>query len=117
MTASKLYYAFAPSSATFNNVLANHMANFTAAVKHQAIRGHLSKAVDGGSMIGVPVTLSGSQPGRNTTDEESLFTFADLPASGSYNVMPSLDEYKFTAGTRGFNNLPADLSIRVKERS
>jgi pyrrolidone-carboxylate peptidase/uncharacterized protein (DUF2249 family) len=110
ITPSKLYYACTPSSATFNNLAANQTVNFTAALKHQTISGHLTKAFDGSSMVGVAVTLSGSQSRTTTSDEEGNFSFADLPAIGSYSVMPTLDDYEFTPGTRGFNNLPGDVN-------
>lgn len=107
ITPSKTNYTFSPTSASFSNIGANQIANFSATLKVYRIGGRVTTS-GGAALSGVTVKLSGSQTATATTDATGNYSFANLPAGGSYTVTPSRTNYAFTPVARTFNDLNAD---------
>lgn len=54
---------------------------------------------DNTPLVGVKITLSGSQSVTTNTDNNGNYIFAGLPTSGRYVVTPASDEYNFDSAT------------------
>ena len=104
LTPSKSLYNFAPPSRTLNNLSGNQTINFAATLQMFSINGRVVNA-GGNAISGVTLQLSGSQSGTATTDANGNYSFANLPATGSYAVTPSKANHSFTPPSQTFNNL------------
>jgi hypothetical protein len=103
---SERHHTFTPQNASFNNLSANQSADFAATLNHHIISGRVVGA--GGTGIpGVTVELSGSQSGTAATDVGGHYSFANLPAGGSYTIKASRANYTFT-DAQSFDDLSAD---------
>jgi hypothetical protein len=107
VTPSKTNYNFTPPSRAFVNLAANQTGDFTAALNLHSISGRVADAGNVG-LAGATVTLSGSQSAVTTTDAGGNYSFASLPAGGSYTVSPSKSHYTFAPPSRAFTNLGAN---------
>ena len=73
-----------------------------------AVRGQVTNSADGRPMAGVTVTLSGAHSASTTTDDSGGYSFASLPAGGSYTVTAARANYAFAPASRTFNDLDGD---------
>jgi hypothetical protein len=110
VTPSSTLYDFGTQSRTFNNLSGNETADFTAVVRRFRIAGQLKDA-NGGILSGAVVTLTvgGGANATAQTDTEGRYVFTDLPAVGSYVVVPFKADYTFTPSAARFQNLTADI--------
>jgi photosystem II stability/assembly factor-like uncharacterized protein len=107
VSATKPHFTMAPPSQSFNNLTSNQTLNFTATATNAAfftINGKV--ASNGVGLSGVTVTLSGSQPGIRTTDNNGNYSF-ELAGGGNYTVTPSILGFTFGPASQTFNNLSA----------
>src|SRR6185436_6192081 len=83
VSAAKAHFTMAPPSQTFNNLTSNQTLNFTAtasATAFHVVSGQITN--NGTGLVGVTVTLSGSQSGLRTTDANGNYSF-ELAAGGN----------------------------------
>jgi uncharacterized repeat protein (TIGR01451 family) len=107
VTPSLVNHTFTPPSQTFVNLQANRAADFTGTRNTFTVSGRVADS-SGVGLPGVGLALSGSQSAAATTDASGNYTFAGLPAGGSYTVTPALANYTFTPPARAFNNLSSN---------
>jgi hypothetical protein len=60
---------------------------------------------------GILVRLSGSQEATTQTDADGVFTFARLPAGGTYTVIPAQDTYSLTPRNQIFVSLSGNETV------
>jgi hypothetical protein len=101
---------FSPTSRSFSNINSDQIADFTGTAPAVRVSGRVLNANTGG-VIGVTVTLSGSQSGSVLTDSGGNYNFPNLPAGGTYTVTPSRGTDKFVPSTRTVSNVFSDQSI------
>ena len=107
VSAAKAHFTMAPPSQTFNNLTSNQTLNFTAtasATAFHVVSGQITN--NGTGLVGVTVTLSGSQSGLRTTDANGNYSF-ELAAAGNYTLTPALLGFTFGPLNLTFNNLSA----------
>ena len=107
VSATKPHFTIAPSSQTFNNLNSDQVLDFTATATNApffTISGQVTE--NGVGLAGVTITLSGSQPGLRTTDNNGNYSF-ELAGGGNYTVTPSSLGFTFAATSQTFNNLSA----------
>jgi hypothetical protein len=107
VSAAKAHFTMAPPSQTFNNLTSNQTLNFTATASATAfyvISGQITN--NGAGLVGVTVTLSGSQSGLRTTEANGNYSF-ELAAGGNYTLTPALLGFTFGPLNLTFNNLSA----------
>ena len=64
--------------------------------------------VAGAGMPGVAVALSGSQSVTTQTNSNGYYTFADLPTSGRYVIIPTKNHYTFNSASKTFTTPSED---------
>ncbi|HEX7999990.1 MAG TPA: carboxypeptidase regulatory-like domain-containing protein [Pyrinomonadaceae bacterium] len=90
------------------NALAGHQTlSFSGVRSVYTIQGKALNAT-GEGLGGVTVNLSGSQTATTTTDAQGNYSFADLPAAGTYDVAASRVFYVLSPQHQTFNNLGAN---------
>ena len=97
----------APPSQSFSNLTSNQILNFTATATNApffTISGQVTENSVG--LAGVTVTLSGSQAGVRTTDNNGNYSF-EVAGGGNYTVTPSVLGFAFGPPSQTFNNLSA----------
>jgi photosystem II stability/assembly factor-like uncharacterized protein len=107
VSAAKPHFIMTPPSQSFSNLQSNQTVNFIATPTNApfyTISGHVTN--NGAPLAGVTVTLSGSQSGITTTDNNGAYSFT--LAGGNYTLTPSLPGFIFTPPGRTFTNLGAD---------
>jgi hypothetical protein len=107
VTASKANYTVTPPSATFNNLVSDRTADFSAAPQNLNIGGRVTAAAGGAALSGVTVTLSGARAATATTDAGGNYSFS-VPADADYTVTPSKPNYDFTPASHSFRALDAN---------
>ncbi|MET0648421.1 MAG: DUF2012 domain-containing protein, partial [Pyrinomonadaceae bacterium] len=100
-------YTFAPGSATFANLGGNQTADFAATINRHNVSGRVADKNNAG-IQGATVTLTGSQSGTTTTDAQGNYSFANLPAGGSYTLTAARANYTFSPASVAVNDLGAD---------
>lgn len=102
---------FVPSTKTFTNVFSDQSINFTLVYD---ISGRVTDG-SGNGVAAVTITLSGAQSATVQTDSNGNYLFADLPAAGSYTVVPSKVDpiltYVFTPPSQTVSSLSANQAI------
>ena len=107
VSASKPAFTMAPTSQSFNNLSSNQVQDFTATATNAAFFTISGQVTDNGAgFAGVAVTLSGSQSGVRTTDNNGTYLF-EVPGGGNYTVTPSVTGFAFGPPSQTFNNLSA----------
>jgi hypothetical protein len=106
ITPSKTGYTFSPTSQTYNNLGANQTLNFTATRSYE-ITGRIISTTDT-AISGVTVTLSGSQTGSATTDDQGLYTIPSVGLGGTYTVTPSKTGYSFGPASQTVSSMAGD---------
>ena len=105
VSASKPHFTMAPVSQSFNNLTSNQTLNFTATVTGDpffTISGQITD--NGAGLAGVTVTLTGSQSGIRTTDNNGNYSF-EVAGGGNYVVTPSATAFTFGPPSQTLNNL------------
>lgn len=100
-------HTFTPASSSYANLGANQYAVYVVALSVHTISGRVTSAA-GLPFAGTTVRLSGSQSATTTTDANGSYAFNSLPATGNYEVTPSLKNHAFTPSSLTFNNLGAN---------
>jgi hypothetical protein len=101
VTPSKTGLTFDPVNQTFTNAVTNQTANFFQVYS-------ISGRVTDSSSVAMPnatLTLSGSRTGTTLSDANGNYSFAALPAKGSYTVTPFKDDPLLT-----YTSSPVNLS-------
>jgi parallel beta-helix repeat protein len=107
VSASKPHFNMAPPSQSFSNLNSNQTLNFVATPTNApffTISGQITN--NGAGLSAVTVTLSGSQSGIRTTDDNGNYSF-ELLNGGNYTVTPSVIGFAFGPTSQTFNNLSA----------
>jgi hypothetical protein len=104
--AAKKGYVFDPAFVD-TVVAADQETNFSA-VPLYTVRGRILDA-GGKALSRVVVSLSGSVTATATTNSSGDFTFAGLPATGSYSITPALAGYVFSPESAQISDLPGDV--------
>src|SRR6185369_12320107 len=105
VSAAKPHFTFAPPSQNFNNLNSNQTLDFIATPTNApffTISGQVTE--NGAGLASVTVTLSGSQSGLRTTDNNGNYSF-EVPGGGNYSVTASLFSLSFNPPSQTFNNL------------
>ena len=111
VSASKVHFTMAPPSQTFNNVVSDHNLDFSANTSDAPFYTISGQVTDNGAgLSGVTVTLSGSQSGLRTTDNNGNYSF-ELIAGGNYTVTPSILGYTFAPPSQTFNPLSGPQTV------
>ena len=108
VTATKPHFTMAPTSQTFNNLTSNQTQNFIATATGAPFYTISGQVAEAGELRSV-MTLSGSQPGTRTTDNNGNYSF-ELAGGGNYTVTPARFGFTFTPPNQTFNNLSAAQS-------
>ena len=107
LTPSLKHYTFAPASATFNVLGGDKTADFAATLNRHSISGRVADK-NGAGVQGATVALSGSQTATATTDAQGNYTFANLPAGGSYTLGVTRANYTFAPPSIAVGDLGAN---------
>ena len=104
LSASLKNYIFTPPAAALQSLGGDRTVDFTAALDRHSILGRVAY-VSGAPVAGVTLTLSGAQAGTTTSDAQGNYSFADLPAGGSYTVSAALAHHSLAPASQTFNDL------------
>ena len=91
---------------------ANTVSGSTRVTQTYTISGRVADGY-GNAISGATVTLSGTQSGTTTADNNGNYSFANLQASGNYNLFPSKAGQYFGFGSPA-NNLSSDLTVNLR---
>ncbi|MGH9969610.1 MAG: carboxypeptidase regulatory-like domain-containing protein [Pyrinomonadaceae bacterium] len=102
--ASNEFYTFASQNVA--DLSSNQIVNFTGLWRF-ILSGRVT-GTGGNGLIGITVTLSGSESATTTTDGNGNYSLR-ATATGNYSLTPSMTQsyYTFAPATRSFNNLAA----------
>ena len=88
VTPSLAGFAFTPPSRTFNNLQANQTAaDFTTNAVTHTLSGRVADSA-GQGILGINLTLSGTQSAVTTTDAAGNYSFAGLAHGGNFTLTP-----------------------------
>lgn len=105
ISASKPHFTMTPTTQTFNNLNSDKVQDFAALQSDSPfykISGQITE--NGAGLPGVTVTLTGSQVGLKTTDNNGNYSF-ELIVGGNYTLTPSLLGFNFAPANTNFNGL------------
>ncbi|QQS40629.1 MAG: carboxypeptidase regulatory-like domain-containing protein [Acidobacteriota bacterium] len=102
-------YLFDRPYASFLNIQDSNRVAFTATAGSFDIGGSVRDET-GEPVAGVRIRLAGGRTLEIETDSEGNYSFADLPANGSFRVIPVADGFQFTPLEYFFNDLQSDLA-------
>ncbi|HMF55852.1 MAG TPA: carboxypeptidase regulatory-like domain-containing protein [Pyrinomonadaceae bacterium] len=107
VTASKTRYIFSPQSQSLIRLSSAQTVNFNGALQN-TITGRVTDA-GGRGLIGVTITLSGSENAKTVTDGDGNYSLS-ATAGGFYTVTPSIEQdyYTFAPASQAFNSLTSD---------
>src|SRR5205823_8187042 len=108
LTPSEVSYRFDPASRAVSSLQSDQAGiDFTGRVVTHSITGSV---VDGGAGIpGVTLTLAGALSSVTRTDAAGNFTFAGVPAGGSFVVTPAKEGFSFNPPNRVIADISADV--------
>jgi hypothetical protein len=107
VTVSKTNYTFDPPSRTFTNLSTNQTGDFVATLNIYSISGRV--ILKGTGLSGVTITLTGSQSGSATTDDNGDYSLK-VPAESTVTLTPAKATYDFSPGRKTFSNLSGNQS-------
>ena len=114
VSAAKPHFTMAPPSQSFNNLNSNQTLNFTATATNAPFFTISGQVTDNGAgLAGVTMTLSGSQPGIRTTDNNGNYSF-EVAGGGNYTITPSALGFTFGPSSQTFNNLSAIANRKLR---
>ena len=105
VSAAKPHFTMVPASQTFNNLNSDQVLDFSANTSDSpfyTVSGQVTN--NGTGLPGITVTLSGSQSGVRTTDNNGNYSF-ELIVGGNYTVTPSGLGFTFSPPSQTFNPL------------
>ena len=106
LTPTRQNYVFNPSNRNINySGLSQTNLDFAASLVSYPINGRVTN--NGNGLSGVTLSLTGSQTGQITTDNNGDYSFT-ATAEGNYLITPALSGYTFNPNSRSFVNLSAD---------
>ncbi|MBA3241881.1 MAG: carboxypeptidase regulatory-like domain-containing protein, partial [Acidobacteria bacterium] len=109
VTPSFAGFTFTPPSRTFNNLQANQTgADFTTNAVTHTLSGRVADS-GGQGILGINLTLSGTQSAVTTTDAAGNYSFTGLANGGNFTLTPSETNFRFVPVSRQVNNLQADV--------
>ncbi len=107
VSAAKPHFTMAPPSQNFSNLNSNQTLDFTATPTNAPFFTIGGQVIDNGiGLAGITVTLSGSQSGLRTTDNNGNYSF-EVAGGGNYSVTASVAALSFNPPNQSFNNLSA----------
>ena len=109
VTVSKRHYSFATDSQSFVRPTDNITVAFNAQLNRHSISGRITR-MDGTGVSGLTVQLTQSVATPVITDSNGYYSFSQLPAGGTYMVVPVSTTRAFTPVSTTFNDLSADGS-------
>lgn len=95
VTPSLPKFMFSPPAVTFNNLSTNRVFNFTGRVATFTISGGVLNDVNGSTIPGFTIGLTGTRTGTAVTTF-SGYSFSELPVDGDYTVTANLGNGVFT---------------------
>lgn len=110
VTPTLKHHTLSPGSRTMVTPSGDQVFDSAATFNHHKING-LIKDAGGVAIAGVAVTLSGSQSATVNTGADGSYSFANLPAGGSYTVSPRKTSYTFSPANQTFPDLGSDQSL------
>jgi CSLREA domain-containing protein len=109
LTPSEVGFRFAPPSRTAGNLQGDQTnLDFTGQAITYAITGTVVNG-SGAGLPGVGVTLAGARSGVALTDAAGNYTFAGVPAGGSFVVTLTKDGFSFNPPNRSIADIGADV--------
>lgn len=108
VTATKDHYVF--QSETIVTPASNQFTSISGTLARHTIAGRVL-ANTGSPLANATVTLSGTEERTATTAEDGNYSFADLPAGGSYVVSVTRDNYSFSISSQSVTDLSNDLFV------
>jgi hypothetical protein len=99
-------YVITPQATIVKSLPADSTVNFTT-VPLYSISGTVKNS-GGAAITGALVSLTGSQTGTTTTDNNGAYSFNGLRADGTYTLTPSRIHYGFAPPSSTFNTLPGN---------
>jgi hypothetical protein len=101
------HFQFTPVSRNFTDLSSDQQTSFQGTLNKHSISGKLTDS-SGTPMSGVSISLSGSVVSTATTDATGNYSFANLPAGGSYSVVPVSSEFFYTPVNLSFSDLSSN---------
>ncbi|MFL6335798.1 MAG: carboxypeptidase regulatory-like domain-containing protein [Pyrinomonadaceae bacterium] len=109
LTPSETGYRFTPPGRTFSNLQGDQTGqDFNGAVIGYTIKGAVTNG-SGAGLPGVRVTLAGARSAVALTDASGNYTFAGVPAGGSFVVTLERDGFGFDPPNRFISDIGADV--------
>jgi hypothetical protein len=105
----KSLYTFTPASTSFNGVLENKTADFTAKYLDSVNISGIVKLSDGTPVKGVNLKLTGASNQQVLSSDSGKYSFK-VPTLGTYYITPSLPCYTFNPAQRTYENLSSEQS-------
>ena len=108
ITPSETSYRFTPPSRTVNNLQSVQTGlDFTGTLITYTLTGRIVDG-SGAGLPGVAVTLAGARSGVTVTDASGNYSFASVPAGGSFVVTPEKDGFSFNPPNFVITDINAD---------
>jgi CSLREA domain-containing protein len=109
LTPSEVSFRFDPPGRTFNNLQSDQTGlDFTGRVVTHTVTGTIVNG-SGAGLSGVTVTLAGARSAVALTDASGNFTFAGVPAGGSFVLTPEKEGFSFNPPNRVIADIGADV--------
>jgi protocatechuate 3,4-dioxygenase beta subunit len=110
ISAAKTHYSFNPQSLNINNLENSQTLNFKGALVRYELAGRVTDG-SGRGLIGMTVTLSGSESATVITDSGGNYSLS-ATALGNYGLTPSIEQdyYTFAPVSQQLNSLSGNQS-------
>ncbi|MEO8433895.1 MAG: carboxypeptidase regulatory-like domain-containing protein [Pyrinomonadaceae bacterium] len=99
---AKTHYTFQPASQAFNDLSGNASFSFVATLQTHTISGRVTSG--GNGLSEVTINLTGSQAAMTIANINGEYSFAGVPAGGSYTVAPGKTHYTFAPSSKTFSD-------------
>jgi protocatechuate 3,4-dioxygenase beta subunit len=118
VTPSKTDYSFQSPALAYDDLGADHTANFNASLVSYTLNGRIAEGTSG--LGGVTVSLTGSKSATTTTDASGNYSF-NVEAEGDYTITPAKTHYTFSPQPAIFHvlggNRAADFAATLNRHS
>jgi len=113
LTPNENGYRFTPPSRAFGNLQAGQTGlDFTGKLVGYTVAGRVTDA-GGAGLAGVTVTLAGAGSAVTRTDAGGNYTFAGVPAGGSFVVTPEREGFSFNPPNTVIKDIGADVNFNT----
>ncbi len=102
------HYSFS-TAASFTTLSGNQTVHFMGTLRRYTISGRILHGANG--LGGVGIALAGTTAGNTTTDSNGNYSFGDLPAGGTFAVLPTKNNYNFNPAEPKIDVLLANQTI------